>query len=212
MQLLNKNERELVKLANFFIKNTENLVSEGKLEEEHNKVVAACNTLIEKIYLHAEDRDTITKNRESLKSLIKDNASCPRCNSNTHLKIIGVDTEEKWKCNRYKCRRCNIQFTWNRPNNPWDMIPFTEALISELENKIASMDGPEDAKEQIHGSLDMMKANLLKIKEVVESSDEEYQDMLQRDLEMSRMVHEFKNFLMIEKIKLDTWKNPFSDN
>lgn len=212
MQQLNKNERELVKLATFFIKNTEKLVSEGRLDEEHTKVVDACNSLIEKIYAHAEAREAVIKNRESLNTLIKDNASCPRCNKNSHLKLIGVDTEEKWKCNRYKCRRCNIQFTWNRPNNPWDMIPFTEALIDELESKIRNTEGPEEAKEQIQGSIELMRNNLSKIKEVVEDSNTEYNEMMERDLEMSKMVHEFKNFLLIEKIKLDTWKHPFSDN
>jgi hypothetical protein len=206
MVLLNKPERELVKLATFFIKNTERLIGEGKLGEEHQNVINTCNTLIEKINLHAENRDAVIKNRENLKGLIKDNAQCPKCHQSSQLKLIGVDNEERWECNRYKCRRCNITFTWNRPNNPWDMMPFTEALINELQRKIEDQNPPEEIKEQTMASMDQMRGNLAKIQEIVNASDIEYKDMKERDLEMSKLVHEFKNYLKIEKIKMDTWK------
>jgi hypothetical protein len=212
MLLLNKNERELVKLATFFIKNTERLIQEGKLGEENQTVISTCHTLIEKINLHAENRESVKKNRENLKNLIKDNAHCPRCNQNSHLKLIGVDNEEKWECNRYKCRRCNITFTWNRPNNPWDMLPFTEALIQELVSKIESQNPPEDVREQTLASIEQMRGNISKIKEIVAASDEEFETMKEREIEMSKLVHEFKNYLLIEKIKMDTWKNPFEEN
>jgi hypothetical protein len=206
MVLLNKPERELVKLATFFIKNTERLINEGKLADEHQTVINTCHTLIEKINLHAENREAVRKNRDNLKSLIKDNAQCPKCHQSSHLKLIGVDNEERWECNRYKCRRCNITFTWNRPNNPWDMIPFTEALINELQNKIEAQNPPEDVKEQTLASMEQMRGNLTKIQEIVDASDIEYKEMKERDLEMSKLVHEFKNYLKIEKIKMDTWK------
>lgn len=209
---LNKSERELIKLANFFIKNTEKFIQEGKLDEEHSKVITACNNLIEKINLHAGNREEVIKTRENLKTVIKDNASCPSCHKNTHIKYVGVDTEEKWKCNRYKCRRCNILFTWNRPNNPWDMVPYIEALVIELEQKVEVGGMPELAKAQTLQSIEEMKQNVARIQSVIEVSDQEFQDMQERELEMSKLVHEFKNYLLIEKIKMDKWKNPFSEN
>ena len=36
---------------------------------------------------------------------------------------------------------------------------------------------------------------------------EEYEALQKRDLEMEKLIHEFKNSLLIEKIKMDTWEN-----
>ncbi len=67
---------------------------------------------------------------ENLKKIVRDNAECPKCKRSDQLKPKGLDPNEKgWKMNRYRCRRCNIAFTWNRPNNPWDMLEFVEDML-----------------------------------------------------------------------------------
>ncbi len=49
--------------------------------------------------------------------------------------------------------------------------------------------------------------NLQKLKPVVEDADENLRDIRQKDQEMARMLHEFKNYLLIETIRLDTWES-----
>mgnify|MGYP003578122302 CR=1 FL=1 len=52
-----------------------------------------------------------------------------------------------------------------------------------------------------------MQANLDKLKPVIDAHDKDFQELQTRDAEMDRLVHEFKNSLLIEKIKMDTWDN-----
>lgn len=195
-----KTERELIKLIHFFKKYTKE--TKEAVPEEFNQLMETCDKFEDQIYIHEAYRKNMTQNRENLKTLVKDNAACPKCNSNTHLKFVGVDNTEKFKSNRYRCRKCNIQFTWNRPNNPWEMIPFLESLIEQLDNH-PEVSTPEE-KEQ---SLAAIRENLTKIKNVIYLADSEYEEFQRKDLEMSRLVHEFANFLQIEKIKLNVWKS-----
>ncbi len=52
-----------------------------------------------------------------------------------------------------------------------------------------------------------MQANLDKLKPVIDAHDKDYDVLMARDLEMEKLIHEFKNSLLIEKIKMDTWEN-----
>src|SRR5688572_29757019 len=123
------NERELVKVASFFKRQSRKLMEEGKLGEEHAKVGEAVDRFIEQMEAHADARAQILEQRESLRKIVKDNALCPRCNTDDKLRHVGTEKNEKgWKSNRYRCRKCNIEFTWNRPNNPWDMISYIEEV------------------------------------------------------------------------------------
>ncbi|MGQ0827617.1 MAG: hypothetical protein ACT4ON_04390 [Bacteroidota bacterium] len=208
-QNLKENERELIKLVNFFRKRAEKLIKEGKLNEEHKQVINACERLTEQLNVHALNRAEILQNRENLTNLIKDNAECPKCNKNTHLKFLGIDKNEKgWKNNKYKCRRCNIEFVWNRPNNPWDMIPFVEMHIQEMENKVQAEKMNEETKAQSLQMLEQMKETVGKLKPIVELSDKDFIDMQARELEMDKMIRGFKNHLLIERIKMDSWNDP----
>jgi hypothetical protein len=156
--------------------------------------------------VHVANREEVTAQREMLKGLVKDNALCPQCGKNTHLKLRGVDTHERgWKNNKYMCRRCNIEFVWNRPNNPWDMMSFVEASIADME---ASIEGEQDETilTQTREMIGQLQANLDKLKPVIESSDAAWTELQEREKEVERIVHEFKNLLLIEKIKTDTWK------
>src|SRR5688572_19607319 len=112
------NERELVKVATFFKKQSKKLIAEGKIGEENKKVEEAVDRFIEHMNNHANTRAFIQEQREYLKKLVKDNPVCPQCHSRDMLKASGAETNEKgWVSNRYKCRKCNIYFTWNMPNN-----------------------------------------------------------------------------------------------
>jgi hypothetical protein len=201
------NERELVKVATFFKKQSKKLIAEGKLGEEHRKVEDAVDKFVEQMNHHADSRAFILDQRDQLKKLVKDNAECPSCHSSNMLKLVGVEKNDKgWKSNRYKCRKCNIEFTWNRPNNPWDMIAYIQEVMQMLRDK-ETAEQNQDEKLALKTAVDNMQANLDKLKPVIDAHEAEYQELEKRDTEMEKLIHEFKNSLLIEKIKMDTWEN-----
>jgi DNA-directed RNA polymerase subunit RPC12/RpoP len=202
------NERELVKLATFFKKESRRLIEEGKLGEENAQVEEAVDKFIEHMNRHADARTFILDQREQLRSLVKDDAECPTCKKRDMIKVVGTEkSEQGWISNRYRCRRCNIEFTWNRPNNPWDMIQYIEAVMAMLKKKTENAALSELERQQILQSLPNMEANLGRLKPVIEAHDKEYNEWVARETEMEKLIHEFKNSLMIERIKLDTWEN-----
>jgi hypothetical protein len=208
-QYLKPNERELIKLVKFFSKRAEQLIQDGKLSEEHQQLGLACEKLTEQVYNHARMREQITQKREKLKNIIRDNASCPKCNQSSHLKATGSARHEKgWKANKYKCRRCNIEFVWNKPNNPWDMVLFLEQYSREMENNVQNDSLPEEVRQQSAQVIQSLAVSLNQLKPVLANSDQELKDLETTELEMSKMVHQFKNYLLIEKIKLNTWQEP----
>jgi hypothetical protein len=205
---LKSNERELVKIAMFFKRQSRKLILDGKLGEEHFKVEQTVDSFVEQMEAHADLRAAIQKQRDDLKKLVKDHASCPKCNTSDKLRLVGSEKNEKgWKSNRYRCRKCNTEFTWNRPNNPWDMIKYIEEVMTLLVAKLADPSTPDSEKAQIEGGLATMTANLDRLKPVIEAHDNEHNAMVARDLEMEKLIHEFKNSLLIERIKMDTWEN-----
>ncbi|HEX8516334.1 MAG TPA: hypothetical protein VF868_09060 [Bacteroidia bacterium] len=205
---LRENERELIKLVNFFRKHAEKLSNENKQDEEFKLLIDTCEKFAEQLNMHAARRDDVIMQREQLKNLVRDNALCPKCTKNTHLKFVGVDTHpEGWKCNKYKCRKCNIGFVWSRPNNPWDMIPYVEGFVSDLEKKIQSDEMGEEEKQAAVATIAQMHSNIDKLKPVIEASDLDYRELQEREEEMAKMIHEFKNHLLIIKIKMDTWES-----
>jgi transposase-like protein len=202
------NERELVKVATFFKRKSKKLIEEGKLGEEHGKVSEAVDRFIEQMGQHADTRALILEQRETLRKIVKDNAVCPRCHTGDKLRFGGTEKNDKgWKSNRYRCRKCNIDFTWNRPNNPWDMIKYIQEMITMLRLKLEDPAVTDLEKDQIGQGLINMEDNLGKLKPVIEAHDAEYDAILSRDTEMEKLIHEFKNSLLIERIKMDTWEN-----
>lgn len=202
------NERELVKVATFFKRQSRKLIEEGKLGEEHKKVEEAVDKFVEQMERHADARAAILAQRQDLNKLVKDNAVCPKCSKRDMLKLTGAEKNDRgWKSNRYKCRRCNIEFTWNLPNNPWDMIQYIDEMMRLMHEKQEAPATPPEEKEQISTALAAMEANLQKLTPVINAHDEEYQALQSRDLEMEKLIHEFKNSLLIERIKMDTWEN-----
>lgn len=202
------NERELIKVATFFKKESRRLIAEGKIREENKQVEEAVDRFIEHLNNHANTRALIIEQRDYLKKLIKDNARCPQCQSNEMLKFSGTEENDKGrKSNRYKCRRCNIYFTWNAPNNPWDMIQYLQEVLQTLRLKFAMAGTSEEERAQAQANIDTMQANLDRLKPVIDAHDQEYEALQVREAEMDKLIHEFKNSLLIEKIKMDTWES-----
>lgn len=196
-------EREVIKLVGFFKKKAEQLIAEDKLSDEYKQMIDTCDKLVGQMEIHAKNREVILAEREQLSNMVKDNAKCPKCDSNANLKHIGVDRNEQgWKSNKYKCRKCNIEFVWNAPNNPWDMIPYVESFLANLETKLNEQDDPS-LKQNTQDVLSLMKANLDKLKPVVEASDQDMAELEAREAEMSDMVRKVKKHLLIEKIRME---------
>jgi hypothetical protein len=203
-QNFNQEERELVKLVHYFKKRAERLMEEKKLSEEYQQLVETCDKFVEQLHLHAQSRSVILGEREKLKALVKDNARCPKCNGVDQLKLVGTDKNDKgWKSNKYKCRKCNIEFVWNAPNNPWDMIPYVENFISDLEKKLESHDMDEVLKLTNMQALEQMEGNLSKLKPIVEASEKDLAELEARETEMAAIVKQFKKQLQIEKIRME---------
>ena len=201
-----QNERDLAKLAGFFKKQSIKLMEQGMLGEEHKKVQDAVDRFLEHLNNHVDMRAFILEQREYLSKLVKDNARCPKCQTSDKLKVVGVEKNEKgWKSNRYKCRKCNIEFTWNMPNNPWHMMEYIEEMLRQMRTKVQSND--VDTNDEATEAINTMQQNLDKLKPVVDAHDKDFQELQAREQEMERLLHEFKNSLMIEKIKMDTWEN-----
>jgi len=203
-QNLKPEERELVKLVTYFKKRAEILIIENKLDDEYRQMLDTCDKLTEQLYLHARNRQVVLLEREQLQNLVKDNARCPKCESAANLKVIGAEKNEKgWKSNKYRCRRCNISFVLNTPNNPWDMIPYVEDFVVNMAQKLEDPGMDEASKEQHRLALEQMKGNLAKLKPVVEASDLDFAELQEREAHMANLVHQFKKHLMIEKIRLE---------
>ncbi len=204
----NQQERDLIKLAGFFKNQSIKLMEKGMLGEEHKTVQEAVDRFLEHMDSHVNTRAFILDQHEYLNKLVKDNARCPKCLSSEKLKVIGTDKNEKgWKSNRYKCRKCNIEFTWNLPNNPWHMIEYIQEMLIQMRAKVDDTSTAEDARVEALETIDNMESNLNKLKPVIDAHDREYRELQARESEMERLMHEFKNSLTIEKIKMDTWDN-----
>ena len=202
---LKANERELIKLIRFFSKRAERMMEEGELSPEHTQLTSACQNLETQLYTHASNRSAILDKRERLQNIIEDNAQCPKCSKADMLKRTGTTTNEHgWRCNTYKCRRCNITFTWNRPNNPWHMVDFLETYIEELQQGLLNEENPE-VKAHVESAIAQMTDSLDRLRPVLQTSDEEVDALEEKEKEMDRLIHQFKNYLLIEKIKLDTF-------
>lgn len=202
-----ENERELVRLVNHFRKRAEKFIDEGRLDSSFQQINEACTNLIEKMEIHAELREQVIQQREALRNVVKDNAECPRCNKNNQLKFHSIEqSEEGWKFNRYRCRKCNIDFTWNRPNNPWDLVGFVKKYLEELEVKIADPQVDQGIKDDLYANLVNMQESIQMMQPVISKSDEDYTEMKERDNQMKLMITEFKKYLLIEKVKMDAWE------
>jgi hypothetical protein len=207
-QNLKDNERELIKQVNYFKKRAEKMISEGGLGEEHNNLISSCEKLVETIHLHAAKRNEILVQRKALQEMIKDNAECPKCHTSTQLKQVGVDTTDNgWKCNKYRCRKCNIEFVWAKPNNPWDLIPYLERMIATIEDRYARGEANEFPREEADKMIAQIGESISKLRPVIEASDLDWKELTERDADMDKIVNEFKMHLQIERIKMDAMDN-----
>jgi chromosome condensin MukBEF ATPase and DNA-binding subunit MukB len=205
---LKSNEKELIKLIRFFSKRAAQLMDAGELSQEHEQLTNACENLETQLYNHAQNRSLILNKRERLEQIIEDKAVCPKCHKVDLIKKAGVTTNEHgWKCNTYRCRRCNTNFTWNRPNNPWHMVEFLEMYIQELEQSLQH-EQTEEIRQHTEAAIPQLQDSLFRLQPVLQTSDEEVEALGEKEREMDKLIHQFKNYLMIEKIKLDTYQEP----
>lgn len=205
---LKANERELLKLIRFFGKRAQKLMDQGTLSPEHTQLTGACQNLENQLQSHATNRALILDKRERLQQIIEDNAQCPKCAKADMLKRTGsTRTERGWNCNTYKCRRCNITFTWNRPNNPWDMAQYLEDYILELELQV-QQEQNEELKEHTQAAILQLNESLARLRPVLATSDEEVQALQLKEKEIDSLIHQFKTYLQIEKIKLEAYQEP----
>ena len=79
------------------------------------------------------------------------------------------------------------------------MIPYVENFLANLQAKMAE----NNAEDQALPALEGMRANLSKLKPVVEASDLDFSDLEAREIQMAELVHKFKKHLMIEKIRME---------
>ena len=209
---LKPNERELIKLIRFFSKRAARLMEEGELSAEHSQLTTACQNLETQLLTHAANRTAIMDKRERLLNIIEDNAQCPKCGKADMLKRTGATTNQQgWKCNTYKCRRCNNGFTWNRPNNPWDMVEFLEMYIGQLQLAMQAEQNPEMVA-HTKDAVAQMNDSLSRLRPVLETSDEEVDALQQKEKEMDKLIHQFKTYLQIEKIKLNAYPEEESES
>jgi len=87
------------------------------------------------------------------------------------------------------------------------MIQYIEEVIDTLMLKSGEPGISQEEKAQIQTGIENMQANLAKLKPVIDAHNAEYEALQKREAEMEKLIHEFKNSLMIERIKLDTWEN-----
>ncbi|MCC9135035.1 hypothetical protein ACFSKU_18920 [Pontibacter silvestris] len=200
---LKQNERELIKLIRFFSKRAGQLMQTGELSAEHSQLTEACQNLETQLYNHANNRSAILDKRERLENIIDDNAACPKCTKADMLKRTGsTTTEHGWKINTYKCRRCNTSFTWNKPNNPWHMVEFLEMYIAELQQSLLTEENAE-LRKHVEAAIVQLNDSLNRLRPVLEISNEEVVALHQKEQEMDKLIHQFKNYLQIEKIKIN---------
>jgi len=205
---LKANERELIKLIRFFSKRAAQLMESGALSVDNSQLTAACENLEKQLYTHATNRTAILEKREKLEKVVEDNARCPKCERADMLKRTGVATNAQgWRSNTYRCRRCNIEFTWNKPNNPWHLAEFLEVYIAELEKGLEQEQNPQ-VTEHTKAAIEQMQESLSRLCPVLTTSDEEMDALQEKEKEMTKLIHQFKNYLLIEKIKLDTYQEP----
>lgn len=205
---LKANERELIKLIHFFSKRAKRLMDAGEIAPDHAQLTQACENLETQLYTHANNRSAILDKRARLEKIVEDNAKCPKCERADMLKRTGINTTAQgWRCNTYRCRRCNTEFTWNKPNNPWHLAEFLELYISELVKGLESEQN-EDVINHTQSAIAQMNDSLSRLRPVLATSDEEMDALQQKEQEMTKLIHQFKNYLLIEKIKLDSFQEP----
>jgi len=81
-----------------------------------------------------------------------------------------------------------------------------EEFSANLETKLTENQLDEQAQVQARAAIESMSKNVENLKPVIDAADQEYKDVDIRDIEMAKLIHEFKNQLLIEIIKLDTWE------
>jgi hypothetical protein len=198
----NDDEREVVKLANYFIRQAKKYTDVSESGQQL-ALISSCQQICDVLSNHADYRSAIEEEKQYLSKIIKDNAVCPKCSSMEYLRFSEVDNSEEYKCNRYRCRKCNIAFTWNRPNNPWDMLKFVKRLKQEMEDKFNRSREMGNENSDDLSSIENLGVEVEKLSSAIDQFDARYNQMTSKDEEIQAMVKDFKKYLKIEKVKFE---------
>jgi hypothetical protein len=87
------------------------------------------------------------------------------------------------------------------------MIQYIQEVLHTLRSKNENEVTEDTEREERKSVIANMQANLDKLKPVIDAHDQDFSDLQTRESEMEKLIHEFKNSLLIEKIKMDTWEN-----
>ena len=87
------------------------------------------------------------------------------------------------------------------------MISFINEMVAVLMLKSNGKDVTESEKKETDHLVQSMQSNVHALQSAISGHDLEYRAIVEKDTEMEKLIHEFKNMLLIEKIKMDTWEN-----
>ena len=88
------------------------------------------------------------------------------------------------------------------------MVIFLEQYIGEMENNVQNERLSAEIRQQSASIIHQVQQSLDQLKPVLAASDQEMNDLQSTEVEMSQMIHQFTNYLLIEKIRLNTWQDP----
>ena len=87
------------------------------------------------------------------------------------------------------------------------MIKYLEEVLQTVQVKYAMENSSDQEKAEAQANIDSLQGNLDRLKPIIDAHDEAFNQMLVREEEMDKLIHEFKNSLLIEKIKMDRWES-----
>ena len=85
------------------------------------------------------------------------------------------------------------------------MIQYLDEVMTTLRLQQNNVTAADEEKAIAGAAIESIEGSLSKLRPVIEAHDKEYYAIQERDTEMEQLIHEFKNSLLIEKIKMDTW-------
>ena len=83
------------------------------------------------------------------------------------------------------------------------MVSYIDQFVANLELKLQLEDIDEETKEYNLLAIEQFKSNLSQLKPVVQASDLDLAELVNRDKERDEIIGKFKKHLMIEKILME---------
>lgn len=87
------------------------------------------------------------------------------------------------------------------------MISYIEELLTVMRLQYNNESASPQERELLLATINNTEEKLNTLKPVITTHDAEYEALQVHEATMEKLIHEFKNSLMIERIKMDTWEN-----